>query len=437
MAASGLDYIQKWHGARAEKGYWHSFEMPDGSILEGIHSLESLRRRLAQFPIPADLTGKRVLDIGAWDGFFTFEMERRGAEVMAIDCWDNPRFREMHAAYGSKVDYRIIDLFELTPAKIGRFDIVLFMGVLYHLKHPLLGLERVCALTTNLAAVDSFILRDEERSVLEFYETDQMGGMTDNWCAPSLSALMALCRVAGFPRVELRGVQDFGASLACYRHWERASGANAAPHLHTSLHAVKGGVNFRTDVDEYVALWFDSPGTVTVDEVKPEVAGYGMRPISVTLVGEELWQANFKLPPMDHAGWHEVRVRLRDSQPSNAAVIAVDVPVDAAKARLASVCDAATWKAGELDTSKGLFLAFWLEGLPENADLDNVRATLGSQMLHVVYLESSEGKPPGDGRQVNARLTGSVAPGRFPLAVTVGGQPVGELPVDVKGGARS
>src|ERR1039458_1221490 len=143
MAASGFEYIQKWHAARSEKGWWHSFELPDGSRIEGIASLESLRQRLGQFPIADDLRGKRVLDIGCWDGWFSFEMERRGAEVMAIDCWDNPRFRQMHAAYRSKVDYRLIDMYELTPARIGRFDVVLFMGVLYHLKHPLLALERV------------------------------------------------------------------------------------------------------------------------------------------------------------------------------------------------------------------------------------------------------------------------------------------------------
>ena len=289
MAVSGFEYIQKWHAARSEKGWWHSFELPDGSRIEGIHSVESLRRRLGQFPISDDLRGKRVLDIGCWDGWFSFEMERRGAEVMAIDCWDNPRFRQIHAAYGSKADYRILDMYELTPARIGRFDVVLFMGVLYHLKHPLLALERVCALSTDLAAVDSFILREEQRAVedlrrpiLEFYETDEMGGMTDNWCGPSLAALLALCRTAGFARVELRGVLDFGASVACYRRWEEPGCATGPPHLHTALQAVSGGVNFRSDLDEYVAVWFDSPFAVGPDDVKPEVSSYGVRPISVT-----------------------------------------------------------------------------------------------------------------------------------------------------------
>src|SRR5581483_10221557 len=99
----------------------------------------------------------------------------------------------------SRVEYRQMDIYELTPESVGRFDIVLFMGVLYHLKHPLLALERVCALTTEMAAVDSFILREdhrpgenvETRPVMEFYETGEMGGQTDNWVGPSLPCLMA------------------------------------------------------------------------------------------------------------------------------------------------------------------------------------------------------------------------------------------------------
>ena len=131
---SGFDYVRNWDAERAQKGWWHSFELPDGSLIEGVCNLAGLKNRLAQFPIPADLKGKRVLDIGCWDGWFSFEMERRGAEVMAVDNWDNPRFRQMHAAYNSRVDYRQFDMYDLTPARIGRFDIVLFMGVLYHLK---------------------------------------------------------------------------------------------------------------------------------------------------------------------------------------------------------------------------------------------------------------------------------------------------------------
>jgi tRNA (mo5U34)-methyltransferase len=182
--------------------------------------LAGLRRRLEQFRVPPDLTAKRVLDIGAWDGWFSFEMERRGAEVTAIDCWDNPRFREIHRLLGSRVDYRVMDVYEVTPERVGRFDLVLFLGVLYHLKHPLLALERVCAVTTDIAYVESFVLQNEDRPVMEFYETSELGGQSDNWVAPSPSCLAAFCRTAGFARVDVNGVHDYGAALTCHRRWD-------------------------------------------------------------------------------------------------------------------------------------------------------------------------------------------------------------------------
>ena len=72
MPPSGFDYVRDWDAERVEKGWWHSFELPDGSLIEGVCNLPGLKNRLAQFPIPADLKGKRVLDIGCWDGWFSF-----------------------------------------------------------------------------------------------------------------------------------------------------------------------------------------------------------------------------------------------------------------------------------------------------------------------------------------------------------------------------
>ena len=132
-----------------------------GRVIPGIQSIEKQRWRLAQFPIPQDLRGKRVLDIGAWDGWFSFEMERRGAQVVAVDATKRTRFLEAKAMLNSKVEHVVADICFLTPRDIGTFDIVLFFGVLYHLKHPMLALERVCELSTDLACVESFVTDDQ------------------------------------------------------------------------------------------------------------------------------------------------------------------------------------------------------------------------------------------------------------------------------------
>ena len=125
---------------------YHSIELPDGSVLPGLQPIEHLRWRLDLFGLPEDLRGKRVLDVGAWDGWFSFECERRGAEVVAVDCIALDTFHEAKELIGSKVEYLTLDVNELSASKLGTFDIVLFFGVLYHLRHPLLGLEKAVEL---------------------------------------------------------------------------------------------------------------------------------------------------------------------------------------------------------------------------------------------------------------------------------------------------
>jgi tRNA (mo5U34)-methyltransferase len=442
MAAKGeltrFDLVRRWNDERGERGWWHSFELPDGALIQGVCDLQGLKNRIGQFPIPEDLRGRRVLDIGAWDGWFSFEMERRGAEVLAIDNWDNPRFHEARAMLNSRVEYRRMDMYDLTPERVGRFDIVLFMGVLYHLKHPLLALERVCALTTEMAAVDSFILREkhrpdkqvDERPVMEFYETNEFGGQTDNWVAPSLACLRAFCRTAGFARVELRTVLEHSACLACYRHWEPpAAGAPEGPALVAASHNLNGGVNFDSSRDELVSAWFRwKARSLGLDDLRPEVGGYGVRPIHVEPAGENEWQTNFKLPPGLPPGWHAVRMRIGPSRPGSAQRIAVDVPLAAREILILGVSDGTTWAKNQIDLSRGDVLSFWAGGLPENVDCANLSVTLDGRRLTVAYIEDAEGT-----RQVNVRVPTDFPGGPAALCVSVGRSGEARASVEVAG----
>src|ERR1051325_67852 len=110
-----LAYVREWRKHFLKGGWWHSFELPDGSEIRGVSELAAQKMRIAQFPIPGNLTGKRVLDIGAWDGWFSFEMERRGADVLAIDRFENPRFHEIRGILGSRVEYRQMDVYDVSP----------------------------------------------------------------------------------------------------------------------------------------------------------------------------------------------------------------------------------------------------------------------------------------------------------------------------------
>src|SRR5579863_6244040 len=205
IAAGDNEYeagIQQLAGRVLSRFRYHSIDLPDGSVLPGLQTLEHLRWRLDRFGLPADLRGKRVIDIGAWDGWFSFECERRGAEVVAVDCVALDTFIEAWQLLGSRVEYLTLDLNELSAHRLGRFDIVLFFGVFYHLRHPLLGLEKAVELSTDLALVESFVIDTENRkipAVMEFYERAELGGQVDNWCGPSPECLLSMCRSAGTP----------------------------------------------------------------------------------------------------------------------------------------------------------------------------------------------------------------------------------------------
>src|SRR5206468_1653634 len=116
-------------------------------------------------------------------------------------------------------------------------------------------------------AVDSFVLKEEHRPgasadtrpIMEFYESDEFGGMIDNWVGPSLPALMAFCRTAGFARVELRTVLPNSACVACYRRWDNDLDASRPPpRLSTAFNNERKGISFSSERDEYVTVRFES-----------------------------------------------------------------------------------------------------------------------------------------------------------------------------------
>jgi len=132
---------------------YHSLELNDGTVIPGLISVELLRTRLDRYPLPQDLRGKRVLDIGAASGWNSFECERRGAEVVAVDYVEYDELLAVKRLRGSRLEYVIAEMEEITPERFGLFDYVLFFGVFYHLRHPLLGLENVCSVTRGVAFV--------------------------------------------------------------------------------------------------------------------------------------------------------------------------------------------------------------------------------------------------------------------------------------------
>ena len=411
----------------AEKGWYHSFEWPDGTVTQGVQSMEHQRERWRIFGLPGDLSGKRVLDIGAWDGWFSFEAERRGARVTAVDCIELPTFLEAHRRLNSAVDYRILDIYDLPAAGLGKFDYVFFLGVLYHVKHPLLALEIVCALTEETAFVDSFVTdgdswreHADELPTLEFYETDDLGGHLDNWFGPSVSCLQALCRAAGFARVELLRTWKNAAITACHRKWPAGQGhSGEGAELLGVCHGRNWGINFSSRREEYLCWNFRWPNdSLRREDIQLQVDGYGVSALFLTKDPGPDWFANCRLPPGLEAGWKQVSLTVAGAPASNSLLIAVDLPVVTDRVVIAGVSDGLDWTEREVHLGTGGFLSCWLDGLPENADRNNTRMVFGGARLEIEFLGALDER---GFRQANTCLPHTMAVGEYELTVSCGG----------------
>lgn len=130
----------------AEHGrWWHEIEVAPGIVTPGDDSNRMKLPILEELGLPRDLSGKRALDIGTSDGYFAFELERRGAAVTAIDFVPETYsgFATARKILGSNVDYRMDNVYNLSPETYGQFDVVFFLGVLYHLRKPLAALDAI------------------------------------------------------------------------------------------------------------------------------------------------------------------------------------------------------------------------------------------------------------------------------------------------------
>jgi tRNA (mo5U34)-methyltransferase len=191
--------------------WFHSFELPSGQIIDGIKPLD-IQRAEADVYFADGIAGKSVLDIGAWDGFFSFEAERRGAaRVLATDnfCWSGPGwgtrdgFDLIHRITDSKVESLDVDVMALDPDKIGQFDVVLFLGVLYHVKDPYSCLEHAARMCSDHLIIETVTaLPLETLPAMRLYKPGELGDDPTNFWAPNIPALKVMLENFGYSRVE-------------------------------------------------------------------------------------------------------------------------------------------------------------------------------------------------------------------------------------------
>lgn len=299
---------------------YHSLELP-GGVVPGVVPVERLRERLDHYLPLRDPRGKRVLDIGAASGWNSFELERRGASVVALDCIEYPEFHYAKRSLDSRVELVLLDVDEISKERLGVFDYVLCFGVLYHLRHPLMALEKICSITREMAFIESYVIDPNESfpgCVMEFYETNELGGQIDNWWGPTAACLAALCRSAGFASVENLYVRDRRAGFTCGRHWAKPlRSASASPLLCFAVNNRYQDDCFSPPKDEYISITFKCPYDIEKSDVLVEVDDLAVPVLSLVRVGATRWQADVRVPPALDEGRHDVRLRTTNSDYSN------------------------------------------------------------------------------------------------------------------------
>jgi tRNA (mo5U34)-methyltransferase len=192
--------------------WFHQIDFGDGLLSPGAIKLSKIQRCNEIIFGRVDVTGKSVLDIGCWDGAYSVEAVKRGASrVLATDhyVWhsiaDRKCFELARTHLAPSIEALDIDVSDISIERLGTFDIVLFMGVFYHLRHPFEALERIAKIATECLVVESRLLRTFTRNpVMRFYPNSELDGDATNWWAPNRACVEAMLRDLGFRHVKFK-----------------------------------------------------------------------------------------------------------------------------------------------------------------------------------------------------------------------------------------
>jgi tRNA (mo5U34)-methyltransferase len=210
----------------AQESWYHTIELPGGMVTSGWFDHRPL---LPHYGLPEDMSGSRALDVGTADGFWAFEMERRGAEVVALelprlsdrdfpptvkrlirsqaDTSPGRRFELARRALGSKVELVRLAIYDIEPSRLGKFDFVHAGDVLVHLRDPVGGLAAICSVTSGQAHIADVI----DPRIAAGPGTDPNlaayhgGWDVTTWWVPSAQTLAQMALDAGFADVKVQG----------------------------------------------------------------------------------------------------------------------------------------------------------------------------------------------------------------------------------------
>jgi len=203
--------------------WYHSIDLGHGVSTPGY---VDHRFQLPYYHLPEDMSGMRVLDVATFDGFWAFEFERRGAEVVAIDVaspretdiprnWvdkveekmdlDEPKGKGFQIAseiLGSSVKKEVCNIYDISPERLGMFDMTFCSDVLIHIRDPLAAIEAIWTVTKNMSIFADVYHPDlegfEQNTLVEFCQA----GQSDVWWRPSRQTYHLWLQVARYSRID-------------------------------------------------------------------------------------------------------------------------------------------------------------------------------------------------------------------------------------------
>lgn len=191
--------------------WFHSIDLGDGIVTPGKKKPEFHAAEAKAIFDPIDVKGRTLMDVGAWNGFYTVEAKRRGAaDVLAVDeiTWNHPDYRAKEtfdlvmSHLGLNVQTRAMDAHNLSEKEVGRWDVVLCLGVFYHLVDPILVVQRLAEITNEVLVLETWLdAQDIDRPAMIFYPGTELIGDPTNWWGPNRACVEALLRMAGFTRI--------------------------------------------------------------------------------------------------------------------------------------------------------------------------------------------------------------------------------------------
>jgi len=215
----------------------HSIDLGDGVVTAGNKSAKSCADEAGLIFDRVDLNGRSVLDIGAWNGYFSFEAKRRGAgRVLATDsfCWAHPHIRGREtfdiarSALGLELDALEIDVSDLSEATVGKFDVVLYLGVFYHRYDAIEALAKVAPLAKQVLIIETHLeLRHLSVPAMIFFPGRELANDPTNWWGPNEQCVKDLLLGHGFKDIEI-SAHPSGTNRAIFHAW-RSTEARTAP----------------------------------------------------------------------------------------------------------------------------------------------------------------------------------------------------------------